>query len=41
MKYSLQDRFPNIASEWHPTLNGNLKPSDVAPKSNKKCFGYA
>ena len=35
---SLEYLYPNIAAEWHPTLNGNLKPSDVAPKSKKKFF---
>ncbi len=24
---SLQDKFPKIAKEWHPTKNGNLEPS--------------
>ena len=26
-KNSLQDKFPEIAKEWHPTKNGELKPS--------------
>ena len=29
---------PNLASEWHPTKNGNLTPSDVMPGSNKKAW---
>ena len=27
---------PRLASEWHPTKNGELTPSDVRPMSNKK-----
>jgi hypothetical protein len=30
--------FPDIAKEWHPTKNDLLKPSDVAPMSNKKVW---
>lgn len=29
---------PELASEWHPLRNGNLKPTDVAPHSNKKVW---
>ena len=29
---------PDIASEWHPTKNGSLLPSMVAPNSNKKAW---
>lgn len=32
---SLQDKFPEIAAEWHPTDNGSLKPTDVRWGSNK------
>ena len=28
--------FPEIASQWHPTKNGDMKPEDVLPKSGKK-----
>lgn len=27
--------FPSIAAEWHPTRNGDLKPTDVTSRSNK------
>lgn len=27
-------RFPEIAKEWHPTLNGDKKPSDFFPGSH-------
>ena len=29
---------PNLASEWHPTKNGNLTPSDVTQGSEKKVW---
>lgn len=35
---SLAFLFPNIASEWHPTKNGNLTPKDVTSKSGKKVW---
>ena len=31
-----QTKYPEIAEQWHPSLNGELKPTDVAPKSDKK-----
>ena len=34
----LQTKYPALAKEWHPTKNGVLKPSDVAPMSNKKVW---
>ena len=33
---SLGDLYPAIAAEWHPVLNGAVKPTDVAPKSGIK-----
>ena len=35
---SLTTVFPNIAKEWHPSLNGDLKPSDVISGARKKVF---
>jgi hypothetical protein len=32
---SFGDRFPEVAMEWHPTLNGTLTPFDVRPGSGK------
>ena len=29
---------PHLAKEWHPTKNGELKPSDFLPNSNKKVW---
>ena len=34
----LETVFPDMAAEWHPTKNGDLKPSDVMSKSNKKIW---
>lgn len=31
-------RYPELAKEWHPTMNGDVKPSEIAPTSNKKYF---
>lgn len=35
---SLLERFPNIASEWHPVKNGNLMPDMVMPASAEKVW---
>lgn len=34
----LQTLYPDIAAQWHPTKNGDLKPSDIMPMSNKKVY---
>jgi hypothetical protein len=34
----LLTKCPDIAAQWHQTKNGTLKPSDVAPHSNKKVW---
>lgn len=31
---------PKLAAEWHPTKNGNLKPTDVTANSPKKVWWY-
>jgi len=31
-------KFPDIAKEWHPTKNGELRPSDVTFGSGKKVW---
>lgn len=40
---SLAERHPTVAAEWHPTLNGDLTPSEVAfsakRKASWKCAG--
>jgi transposase-like protein len=35
---TLAERFPLQAAEWHPTLNGDLRPTDVTPRSNRKVW---
>ena len=35
---SFGDLFPDIASEWHPTLNGDLTPINVVAGSGKKVW---
>lgn len=34
----LETLCPEMAKEWHPTLNGDLKPSQVSCGSNKKVW---
>lgn len=34
----LETRNPVLASEWHPTKNGEVTPRDVMPNSNKKAW---
>jgi hypothetical protein len=34
----LATRCPKLAKQWHPTKNGNLKPTDVTPYSDKKVW---
>ena len=34
----LQTLYPKLSTEWHPTKNGNLKPCDVTPSSNKNVW---
>ena len=36
LTYNLEYLYPHIAKQWHPTKNGNLKPSQVTPGSDKK-----
>ena len=35
---SLSVTHPDIAKEWHPTKNGNLRPEHTRPNSNKKVW---
>ena len=34
----LASQAPNIAAEWHPTMNGGFQPTDVTVMSNKKVW---
>jgi len=38
-KKSLAETHPEIAKQWHPTLNGDLTPFDFTPGSDKKFGG--
>ncbi|MCQ2070537.1 MAG: hypothetical protein MJZ68_05365 [archaeon] len=38
---SLLSRFPEIAKEWHPTKNGNLRPDMIRPISSKEVWWKA
>ena len=35
---NLMAKFPDIAKQWHPTKNGNLKPSDFLPGSEHRAY---
>jgi len=35
---SLTDRFPDIAAQWHPTRNGNLRPDQVNAGTDAKVW---
>jgi Probable Zinc-ribbon domain/Protein of unknown function (DUF559) len=35
---SFGDLYPDVSAEWHPTLNDDLKPTDVRPASRKKVW---
>jgi Hypothetical methyltransferase/Probable Zinc-ribbon domain/Type III restriction enzyme, res subunit len=35
---SLQGQHPQLAAQWHPTKNGDRRPEDVAPGSNRKVW---
>ena len=34
----LATKNPELASEWHPTMNGDLTPYDVSPNSSRKVW---
>lgn len=36
--YNLRIVYPDIASEWHPIKNGDLKPENVTPGSEKRVW---
>jgi len=35
---SLAETHPEVAKQWHPKLNGNLRSNHVTPRSNKKIW---
>ncbi|WP_035780470.1 zinc-ribbon domain-containing protein [Butyrivibrio sp. LB2008] len=34
----LESLYPNLAKDWHTTLNGDLKPSEIQAHSNRKIW---
>jgi len=38
MSNCLATKYPEIAKEWHPSLNGDLTPFKVLPQSNKRVY---
>ena len=40
-KGSLETLNPELASEWHPTKNGDLLPSHITVNNGKKSGGFA
>ena len=37
---NLQTANPELAKQWHPTLNGDLAPKDVAPNSHQNVYWF-
>lgn len=35
---SFGDLFPKVSEEWHPTLNGDLKPTQLKPGSSRRVW---
>lgn len=35
---SLAAKYPHVAAQWHPTLNGSLTPADILPGSERKVW---
>ena len=36
--HNLEIEYPEIAKQWHPTKNGEIKPENIAPKSGKNVW---
>jgi len=37
---SFERKYPELAKEWHPTLNKELKPSDITPNYSQNVWWY-
>ena len=37
-EYNMAVLYPELAAQWHPTLNGALRPDSVTPKSAKRVY---
>ena len=40
-KKSLAETHPEVAKQWHPSLNGDLTPNDITKGSVKRIWCYA
>lgn len=38
IEHNLSTKYPEIAAEWHPEHNGDLKPSQVTPRSGRQVW---
>jgi hypothetical protein len=38
--YSLQVKFPDIALQWHPTKNGDIKPNHISANAHDKYWWF-
>ena len=38
MKNSLANTFPELAEQWHPTKNGELRPTDIIAGGKRKIW---
>ena len=38
LKNNFKFLFPELASQWHPIKNGDLKPGNFLPMSHKKAW---
>jgi hypothetical protein len=37
-EYNLHVLYPDIAGQWHPTKNGDLRPENLTPRSGRKTW---
>ena len=37
---SLATLYPDIAAQWHPTKNGDIRPDQIAARSNKRYWWW-
>jgi len=35
---SIENQYPHLCQEWHPTFNGNLKPAMFSPSSSRRVW---
>ena len=38
IKNSLTDKYPELAAEWHPSLNGSLSPSNIPGSASRSSY---